>query len=265
MRAFSTSRIGAILLTVAGLLAFAGTVAHAQGVPVTWDHYWVYDVIPGPVLPPPAPPVRLTDQFETWDHQVLQLRHFANPVEKQHGPLISPITNPDLHYTWWEIEPHPFQRPGIAVDNQFGPQLLDVFAPRFLLNPARKNQPGPPPPGNHYKCYECVGQPVLETVYLRDQFGQRTAVVLEPQLLCNPTVKQLPGGVSYPMLDPEQHLVCYRIDPMLWAYLPYVTDQFIQDFPLEIGPDRWLCVPSYKHEPTSTSSSTWGQLKSLYR
>jgi hypothetical protein len=135
---------------MAGLLACTALTSHAQPIPVIWDHYWVYDVLN--TAPVPAPPVTLVDQFGSDFHAVIRPAHFSNPAVKHHAGFTYPISNPDLHYLWWEIEPKPFHRPGVVVDNQFGPQLLDVFDPRYLLNPARKNQAGPPPPGNHYKC-----------------------------------------------------------------------------------------------------------------
>jgi hypothetical protein len=265
MRGFSAWKCRATALLLAGLLVGVAQSAQAQPAGVDWDHYWVYDVFPSPTFP--IGPVVLTDQFTTETHQVGFLRHFMNPAEKIHEGLISPIHRPELHYMWWELNPTPFFRPGVVVTNQFGPQLIDVREPRFLLNPAAKNDPTMQIPlGNHYKCYDCVGQPVNAQVHLSDQFGQRDAFVTFPKLHCNPTHKSTSDGVFYPMVDPLEHLVCYEIDPYPAFYSAVVADQFITNWQLqEIGPDRYLCVPSEKHDPTPTTPSTWGRLKALYR
>jgi hypothetical protein len=264
MNGFLSKRTWATFLAAAGLLCLIRPAAGAVPIP-PGDHYWVYDL--SQTIPAPAPiAVSLVDQFEGWNHHVYMLRHFANPAEKTFAGVVSPIFDPRLHYTWWEIDPHPFHRPGIQIMNQFGPQTLDVFDPHYLLNPATKNEPAAfPIDANHYKCYDCEGAPVNADVILTDQFGQRTAQVMFPRLLCNPVIKQTAEGRLFPIVDPKQHLVCYEIPPMPWQYSAIVWDQFVQGHPLEIGPDRWLCVPSEKFDPTPVTPQTWGRIKTLYR
>ena len=43
-----------------------------------------------------------------------------------------------------------------------------------------------------------------------------------------------------------------------------MLDQF-GDWSVEVTDQEWLCVPSYKLNPTPTKESTWGLLKQRYR
>uniref|UniRef100_A0A832I8L8 DUF7450 domain-containing protein n=1 Tax=Eiseniibacteriota bacterium TaxID=2212470 RepID=A0A832I8L8_UNCEI len=258
----SLKRLSAGFLFALALVCFAPT-ALAQTIPPTWDHYWAYHVLPSP---PPPPPVILHDQFGMWPHTVGQLLLFQNPVRKEHAGGIFPITRPDLHYTWWQIDPIPSPRPFVEVENQFGRMRLDVFESAFLWNPALKNEHGSPPVANHYKCYTCAGPPLQVPVHLWDQFQQRTVQVLTPRFLCNPAAKQAASGLVYPIVDAEQHYVVYEIDQGTGIFTAVVTDQFVSDWQLApIGPDRYLAVPSLKHDPTPAHRNSWGRLKSLYR
>jgi hypothetical protein len=263
MRAFATHRRWAAVLLLTGLLAVAAASGHAQVNPL-WDHYKVYQSSP---IPLSGMVVQLADQFITYQHDVLGMSMFATPVLKTH-PGLAPqpgVNDPLLHYTWWTISPHPFYKE-VEVENQFGSQQIQVNEPRWLLNPATKNDTTSPIPiANHYKCYDCIGNPVDQMVALEDQFIVRDAYVSYPRLLCNPTQKTTPDGTVYPVVDPDQHYVCYEIDQLPDIYHAMVADQFIPGWYVELGPDRYLCVPSLKHDPTPATESTWGRIKVLYR
>ena len=144
MRAFVTHRSWVLrsILFLSVLLVLVGTRAEAQVDP-DWDHYKVYRVM-NPI--PGGPAVILTDQFLSSNHSVLALERFQNPTVKEHGTLVFGINDTTLHYAWWKITDHPFGAL-VAIDNQFGNQTLQVNRPEFLLNPALKNEQGPPPPG----------------------------------------------------------------------------------------------------------------------
>ena len=264
----SRAALGLLLLATVATLCVAR--AEAQVNPL-WDHYKAYFLSP-PLPPPPTVSiVTLRDQFGESVHQVLVLEQFANPVEKIHDPAPPyPINDPILHYAWWQIDPQTSTSLQVAAVNQFGDHTLDVFNAHYLWNPAVKNQPGPPPLRNHYKCYDCQGPPVNATVGMVDQFGPWQAQVTVPRLFCNPVEKTLgppgSGGQVYPILDPNQHYVCYE-------YLPEdptprtasMTDQFLTEATLVLQPSRLLCVPTYKSGVTSSTKDTWGRLKLLYR
>lgn len=259
----ATRRFTLLLL----LIGFSGVVAgpvHAQaGIDPKWDHYRVYDATPNPAT---APPVTLEDQFGVWSYSAPQLGLFANPDQKTHDGVVYPISNPQLHYTWWFLGQDAFSRPGIQVENQFGPQILDVQGfQQYLLNPATKNDAGPIPVANHYKCYDCFGTAPGVPVQLQDQFTTREAIVGRPTWLCNPTKKTLPDGTTYEIVDPMQHLVCYEIGPDIQSFTAVISDQFVANWDVILANNRYLCVPSLKFDPTQANESTWGRIKALYR
>lgn len=248
-----------IALALTALVVLVSSAA-AQVDP-TWDHYKAYHTQPIPL----GLPIQLNDQFIGSQHQVLELRMFANPAMKQtEDGTVSPIHDPHLHYAWWTISPHPFDRL-VAATNQFGDQTFRLGEPRFLWNPALKNEPGEPPLANHYKCYDCIGAPVNRFVTLTDQFGIWQTPVHDPRLFCTPAVKGTPDGVNHPIVDPRRHYVCYQIDPDPRAFTAFFTDQFLRDQSVVLGPSDLLCVPTDKVDPTPTSQGTWGRVKVMYR
>jgi hypothetical protein len=268
MRAIGTrgSRAALVLL----LLAVAATLfvapAEAQVSPL-WDHYKVYLLNPPIPAPVPSPPVVLTDQFGTFTHQLNVLERFMNPVQKIHPPNTYPITDSTLHYSWWLITPQPFNV-NVAVTNQFGDQGINVLDAQYLLNPALKNQHGTPPIKNHYKAYNCTGQPVNVPIGMIDQFDSWQATVMFPRYFLTPVQKQIggPGGVTYPIVDPNQHYVCYEFQPYdPTPFTAVMTDQFLQDATMQLFPGQMICVPTYKQSVTSAVKDTWGRLKLLYR
>ena len=253
-----------VLVAVVSLALTAGK-AGAQVDP-TWDHYKVYFTNPFP-LPTPIP-VFLKDQFGEYNHEALQLELFMNPTTKEIPPPepgFFGVTNPDLHYAWWKITPQPFGAL-VAANNQFGDHTLKVYEALYLLNPARKNQPGGPPPENHYKCYRCEGPSVDRPVRLTDQFGPWDAMVTFPRYFCNPVEKRVPGQQPHLIVDPNQHYVCYEfIQEDTQIRTATMTDQFVVNHPMELSPSRFLCVPTYKSGVTPTDKNTWGRIKILYR
>ncbi|MBW2268479.1 MAG: hypothetical protein JRH16_07865 [Deltaproteobacteria bacterium] len=83
--------------------------------------------------------------------------------------------------------------------------------------------------------------------------------VLEPRVWCNPVEKTV-GEEVWPMVDPDQHLACYDINPKVdWDQQHGFVDQF-GAWPLNVREDLLLCVPSYKtiiHEKVP-SVNAWG-------
>jgi hypothetical protein len=257
------TKLSRSILSLAGvalLLAVGSTAAFAQaGLPI--DHYKVYNVEPNVPL---NLPVLLTDQFGQHPVDVMFLERFANPVDKNNEGIIDPI----LHYAWWRINsPEPPR--AALIGNQFGQdQQFLIGDGVYLLNPALKHALSPTEPlpiANHYKCYQAVGQPILHEVSLTDQFGTRTAMVLEPQLLCNPAEKVTPDGLVSPIVDPLAHLACYRIDPPLFYGLGAVVHDQFYFGDLRFRDDCLLCVPSTKNIIVPTEPKTWGRVKALYR
>jgi hypothetical protein len=237
-------------------------VGNAQAQPdLSWDHYKVYDVTP---LTFPGQ-VTLLDQFGATTHQLIVLDWFANPVSKQHGAAFYGISRPDLHYTWWRLDPEVVLNKDLVAINQFGSQPLHIDRAVYLLNPALKNfQPGQPlPVANHYKCYACSGPPINTPVFLTDQFYSRPATVLSPRFFCTPVDKVFNGQV-HPMVNPNQHYTVYDIEPGPAIWPATFRDQFISSS-IDLRDDRLLMVPTEKVIPTDADPTTWGRLKSYYR
>jgi hypothetical protein len=85
-------------------------------------------------------------------------------------------------------------------------------------------------------------------VFLLDQFHPEDVTVLDPVVFCNPVEKTLlPGGPTYDIIDPDNHLACYDIDPKLPPPIDMVatSDQFA-DLIFDPFEPQFLCVPSQK-------------------
>ena len=220
------------------------------------NHYKVYNIDPPYTF---TGPIQLFDQFGGYNVDLLVLEKFANPVQKNGEPIIFPET----HQTWWHVD---LVGDGwsILVDNQFGEQVWQVGDPQYLVLPARKYEPGPPLQNNHYLAYEAFGEPVNLPVNLADQFGVIDVIAMEPLYFLNPVEKVAPDGVVYPILDPEAHLACYRIEPpMPYDIQVLAFDQFgIWDF-FVIDHDC-LCVPSWKRQVIGTENRSWSDVRGLY-
>jgi len=249
------------LLIVCVCLLGSAPPASAQVDPA-WDHYKVYLGFHSM----PSRSVILTDQFRRDSVSTNFLDSFANPTEKLlPGGISYPIHDPRLHYAWWLLDNRPVSIT-VAVSNQFGDQMLNLNRLTYLLNPALKNETGTLPVQNHYKCYNCTGSSVNRQVTLTDQFGVWQTTATTPHYFCNPTEKRIPGGATYPIIDPNQHYVCYDLNPVDGRpFSATFKDQFTSNASLQFIQGYFLCVPTAKVEPTPARGATWGRLKVLYR
>jgi hypothetical protein len=110
------------VLTVYGPVALAvPTQKDGHEAPVDLDHYLLYTVVP-----PYAEvfkPVYLVDQFieDGQEATVTVPLFFANPVQKTHGPDITPIKHPNAHLVFYglDIEGTFATDPPRMVNNQF--------------------------------------------------------------------------------------------------------------------------------------------------
>jgi hypothetical protein len=235
----------------------------AEAQPPTWDHYKVYTVGPRPTA---GITVTLTDQFLTSDHLVSFRDALSNPVEKILIPpgTPNPIHDARLHYTWWRIDDQPIDRLVLA-SNQFGDQTLHLSTAQWLLLPALKNEQGPLPVANHYKCYACEGNPVDLPIRMIDQFGTWDATVTIPRYFCTPVEKRLPAAV-FPIVDDLQHYVVYEFAPPgPGSAAVTILDQFFPVQGVGVFQSNLIMVPTMKTDVTSVRPSTWGRMKALYR
>ena len=108
---------------------FAAPLDHFTG-------YWV-DEATAPYIGEEG--VYLEDQFCAVNATVEYALGFGNPAEKWHDQVLTPISNPDHHFTGYSLtyegEPQTWQ---VEVKNQFGTQNLTVSGPLGLLVPTQR-------------------------------------------------------------------------------------------------------------------------------
>jgi hypothetical protein len=169
-----------------------------------------------------GPVVLIDDQFGTQTTDLGRPIRFMVPVSKNDEPLFDFFS----HLTCYQIVDGA-EAPAVISTNQFGAQPLT---------------PGPVNI-DHYKCYFASGSPIDVGVFLQDQFGQTSAIVLSPRLFCAPAAKN-----GEPIADPITHLTCYDTTPPGVAPGPVpILNQFLPapDL-LELLESDLLCAPSTK-------------------
>jgi len=98
-----------------------------QDPPVNLDHFLVYEIHPEWVPPYVGADIWLWDQFTDYSTKLHEVAYFANPVKKTDATGVTDIMHPDDHLVWYWINgPSYFMIEDLPIDNQFGPQFLDV-------------------------------------------------------------------------------------------------------------------------------------------
>jgi len=224
-----------------------------EAVPVqlpSLDHFKVYQA--SPVDPNDLVQVQVTLEDQFGGDPNVQLEGpiaLLNPVKKTHGGEVVDIVDPLAHLTFYTgFLSTPVETFfAVTVRNQFGDQLLNASVGEtglvFALIPARKEQLGPSPDLDHFKCYLASGSDPNQVVRLQDQFddpNEQVVTVREAATFCNPANKNGEG-----IQDPNAHLTCYVIEPNISRNLVVnVGDQFDPNQNLIVDEDVWLCVPS---------------------
>jgi hypothetical protein len=195
--------------------------------------------------------VTLEDQFTATTSRVHKPRRLCNPVDKDGEG----IDDPTAHLMCYKLQEPRGAKQDVVVENQFGVQALTVTRPDSLCIPAEKDGVPSELQIDHFKCYKVrrakgAAKFASPEVVLEDQFETKDTLVVRPRFLCNPVDKNGEG-----ILDPESHLVCYRIEdvpgqPRFRRTAVEVMDQFAdQDLKALRGDCRqssFLCVPSTK-------------------
>jgi hypothetical protein len=103
--------------------------------PDTLNHSWCYEVTGDRV----RTRVALADQFGTDTVRVERPHYFCNPVEKVADSVTSPILEPDVHLTCYEIfGPQRTQATEFGVRNQIEEDLFTITAWQLLCVPSEK-------------------------------------------------------------------------------------------------------------------------------
>jgi hypothetical protein len=245
-------------------MATAKASATATAPPV--DHQLCYAAVG--VFKVPTAGVALYDQFNPNGFAPkisAKATSLCNPVIKTivKTKQVFKVTNPRAHLVCYPMTaPNAQPAPRVVVANQFGQATLQPGKPTGLCVPSWKSLTGPlhqkhnTPPGlNHFTCY-----PVKVTsgaykppagILLRDEFAKGNVKVVVnpvPRTLCLPAKKTIttPAGVkSYPMVNPDLHLLCYPVTKTPIRNPVYAQNQF-GSVKMTVGKTTVLCLPSTK-------------------
>ena len=210
------------------------------------DHFKIYEVDPPQRV---NEKVLLQGQFdrEPRSAELMVLKYFANPVDKEWENNQVRRHNPDAHLTWYQLYQPRFEPTRIVtINNQFGrQQQLYIGNPFALLVPAWKSRNEEPfevlqdvelPQDlDHFKLYKVLeGKPLNAAVRLKDQFDDQFGVNPEQVKVNCP----MAFGVSVrkrrlkreeefcPIRNERSHLVIYSITPL---DVPQYPHRFIRD------------------------------------
>ena len=196
------TRIGTALTGLAAICLLVGatvTTAGAQALPV--DHFRVYPNVSGFGIDGPI--VQIVDQFGTQTTDLGRPSRFMVPVDKNDEGLWDFFS----HLTCYQVVDGA-AGPAVISTNQFGVQPLTLGVPDSLCVPTEKLISPGPISIDHYKCYLASGAAIDAGVFLQDQFGPTSAIVLSPRLFCTPASKN-----GEPIADPITHMTCYDTTP----------------------------------------------------
>jgi hypothetical protein len=189
--------------------------------------------------------VRLRGQFDKkyLPARLLRYERFLNPVSKNDEAII----DKNAHLNWYLIQTEREPIRTVSYFNQFGLQTIKIGQPVALLVPTEKIEPDSQYPKrlDHYKVYEVLSAPqVNKGVFLVDQFTQEQNVAYTPAYFAVP-VEKVHNGTLFPINNPEDHIVFYKMDPKDWSFFRNTKDQFNTNDMKTLWSDL-LGVPSHK-------------------
>jgi hypothetical protein len=225
------------------------------------DHYKFYNVDYEGEPVSIGVEVELEDQFGKFTATVEEAELFGNPVEKEHATAVSPIYDPDRHYTVYSLdfgEEVPVSR-SVEIKNQFQENVeLTVWGPVALAVPTKKEGHEMVECLNHYLLYyvdeaDWAEFTPVEGVNLKDQFipDGEDVTVKGPVLFANPVKKTVVGGDVAEIENADLHWVLYDIyDAESTIDKPIqIANQFGNDQILDLTYRETLAVPSEKIVP----------------
>ena len=187
----------------------------------------------------------------------------CNPANKVIPGAKFPAKHPLAHLLCLTITSQTPSRT-VTMSNQFGKGVMKtgVIALSFCL-PSWKDRLGPPnmtpnqPPAlDHFTCYSVTPLAAAYgfkpgSVKVEDEFSAPALVSVKlgvANVLCVPTIKILPTGLTYPLLSPsDQSLLCFPSSPTPFWKLFYDQNQFGQGpvaVPAPVKTNEHLCVPT---------------------
>jgi len=180
--------------------------------------------------------VQLKDQFTTINATVKSAKWFCNAVNKTYEGVLTGISHPDHHLTFYQIE---YEKGAVMyhvqVKNQFQEeelQSLTVSGPVMLAVPTHKVEPGDHKPPVHldhflvYKVEKAIPTGVFKHVNLKDQWRPESGVeVRGVAYFAKPVQKTHDGGVTE-IENRREHLVFYTIKDTAFPGEVNVFNQF---------------------------------------
>ena len=258
---------GCCLAAVIGGASAMATTRTATATAPPVDHQLCYAATG--LFKVPTTGVKLFDQFNPNGFAPKIDPHanlLCNPVTKTlPTKQVFKVTNPRAHLVCFPMTAANAQpAPRVIVANQFGQATLKPGQPNRLCVPSWKSLTGPlhktpntPPNLNHFTCYPVS---VVSGAYkpptgilLRDEFASTNVKVTVnpvPRMLCLPAKKTITtkaGTKSYPMVNPDMHLLCYAVTKTPIRNPVYAQNQFgSATMHVGAGVTRLLCLPSKK-------------------
>jgi len=220
------------------------------------DHFRVYDVY---AEADPNEDVELIDQFGAYNATVRNAVAFFNPVKKEKGAEVTPISNDNNHYMLYLLEfaePPEEQYLQVTVNNQFGDnqELIVISIPIALAVPTQKAPHDPWDCLDHLLVYYVYDSPETPaSVNLEDQFGapEQGVNVYYPVLFANP-VQKTRGQEVTDIVNPnvQNHMVFYLTDEKVYSGTVDISNQFSEQL-ITVDGASLLAVPSEK--------TSWGR------
>ncbi|MDJ0647732.1 MAG: hypothetical protein QNJ60_03410 [Xenococcaceae cyanobacterium MO_188.B19] len=212
------------------------------------DHFKIYEVDPPQRV---SEKVLLQGQFDRKPiaAELMVLKYFANPVDKEWENNQVQRHNPNAHLTWYQLYQSSLEPTRtVIIDNQFGRQEFLIGNPLALLVPAWKSRTGEPfedfqdvefPQDlDHFKLYKVLeGKPLNIDVRLKDQFNDEFGDDPEHVMVTCPRAFGVPVSKRRlkreeefdPIRNEQAHLVIYSITPLDVPRYPsrLIRDQII--------------------------------------
>jgi hypothetical protein len=186
------------------------------------------------------------------------VRRLCNPADKNNEDPTAP-SDPD-HLTGYRIkQTTPFTKVrDLSITNQFGPQVIDLNKPNYLLVPSAKDRIAPPAPIvpsiDHFKCYRAKGKLQASGLTVEDQFGTINLNLTRMLHFCTAVDKNGEG-----IMNPAANLACYKVRlPAGNLPMPgtvFINNQFGNNSFGVFRPTE-LCVPSQVNLPVQTPTPT---------
>jgi hypothetical protein len=137
----------------------------------------------------------IVNQFGTIVADLVKPDYLLVPSAKSLSGDPPPLVDPGVdHFKCYKVARARARVPGVAVDDQFGPLIVDIKKPQRFCVPVDKNGEGVQDPGANLMCYHvrlATTSPPFTApglLFVHNQFGPDQFVVARPTELCVPSL-----------------------------------------------------------------------------